>query len=157
MEDQQVVPPTWSLFWHQTLTFVLTKAFYITVLLIVLLAPFSCVETNTIICLSLTGYDKFSPRSGNFGFMIDWVFPQEVEFCNFRPKLEMRQAPYFWFWSKVQISFRTKSMHWKHYSCIFQPAFGCCTFQSWLKSPFSAFLHVFESFCCKNEENEGKL
>ena len=38
---------------RQTLSFVLTKAFHIRVLLIVLLAPFPCVETNRIFLLQV--------------------------------------------------------------------------------------------------------
>ena len=45
---QVISPPTYSLFWLQTLYCVLTKPFHYKSFLFVLLEPFSCVETNTI-------------------------------------------------------------------------------------------------------------
>ena len=40
LRDQVIAPPTYSLFWLQTLSFVLTKAFQLESFLFVLLDPF---------------------------------------------------------------------------------------------------------------------
>ena len=75
------------------------------------------------------------------GSWLIYLFPQEDDFCNFRPKLEMRQAPHFVFWVQVQIS--PKLMYWLHYCCISLPGFGCCAFQMLVKISLFCVFHTF--------------
>ena len=49
LRDEVITPPTNALFWLQTPSFFLTKAFNFESFLFVLLEPFSCDETNTIL------------------------------------------------------------------------------------------------------------